>query len=292
MSLISSSTPSTHAVAPQRRLAAAGPRRSRRAIYYSLLACVILIGGAVLYRGATPWQTVLPTLLTRQSPSIRTNDQGLRQLAIKAPPPIYPASAVANNIMGVVVAAVTIDVQGKLKSVKIVESPDAATGRAVRDAVTQWVFRPLTVPSGANLIAGNMIFYFHRTGGRVVVSSAEEMQAIKSSTTEGTDLQPTVHRLIDEAEFRRIRVTSVPVVLDIRSRPAHLESHRSGAVNIPIRELQTRGGAELPRSRLIVIDCFAEHQPSGLCEMAVHILRSEGFSHLAILNRSIERRSQ
>lgn len=287
MSFLSSSTPSTQRAVPACHTAVHS-RRGGRAVYIFLVS-VILIAGLALYRGAVPPLKVLRTPLTSQSSRLKGNDQSLRQLAIKAPPPSYPPTSLANNVTGVVVAAVTIDVNGQLRSVTIVESPDAATGRAVRDAVRQWVFRPLGVPTPADVITGNLIFYFHFAGGRGMVSSSEEIQALTALSTEDGHLpNPPVVRAIDEAELRRLRDTSVPVVLDIRSRAAHLQSHRDGAVNIPLRELQTRGGAELPRSRLIVVDCFAEQQHSGLCGMAVHMLTSDGFSEVAVLNRTVD----
>jgi TonB family protein len=261
-------------------------RHWRGRAIYSLLVCVVLLAGLVLHSGAMPLWTALGSPLGPQSIPLKFNDQGLRQLAIEAPCPAYPSASLDNNVTGVVVATVRIDLNGQLRSVKIVESPDAATGRAVRDALMRWVFRPLVVPR-ANVVTGDMIFYFHRAGDRGVVSSPEELQKIKAVTTptEKPPQAPPVVRVIDEAELGRLRGTIAPVVLDVRSRAAHLRSHRDGAVNIPVRELQTRSGAELPRSRLIVIDCFAEQQYLGLCGMAVHVLTSHGFSEVAVLNR-------
>ena len=240
----------------------------------------------MLYRGArSPW-ALLRTTLAPQSPPIKTGDRGLRQLAIKAPRPIYPPTSLAKRVTGVVVATVTIDVNGQLKNVNIVESPDAATARAVREAVTQWVFRSVTVPSAANLIRGNLIFYFHFNEGRGLVSSSDELQATKPLALRDNRQTQRFVKSINEAEFDRLRSTIAYVVLDIRSRTAHVEAHRDGAVNIPLAELRTRGGAELPRSRLIVIDCFVEQQYSGLCNMAVHVLTADGFSEVAVLNRN------
>lgn len=255
---------------------------------YGLLACITIIGGFVLFRSVLPPGAILRTPGTSQSRPIKTNDQGLRQLAIKAPVPRYPPASLANNVTGVVVATVTIDKGGRFHSVQIVESPDAATADAVREAVTQWVFRPATVPSPSTLIAGTLIFYFHRDGGRGVVLSSQEMQGLKSAAANiAAENTHPVPRTIDETELRVLTRTVAPIVVDIRSRAMHQTSHRDGAINIPVRELETRGVAELPRSRLIVIDCFAEQQRSGLCDIATHVLSSAGFAQVAIVNRSV-----
>jgi len=63
------------------------------------------------------------------------------------------------------------------------------------------------------------------------------------------------------------------------------KNHRNKTINIPLNELQTRTAVELPRSRLIVLDCFAELQYTRRCQMAVHVLTSAGFPDVAMLNR-------
>jgi len=70
--------------------------------------------------------------------------------------------------------------------------------------------------------------------------------------------------------------------LDIRDRDTFGEGHDEGAVNIPFGEVLTRGPAELPVSRRIVIDC---RDPLEFCAMAVHWLASSGFGQVSILRR-------
>lgn len=244
-----------------------------------LLACVLLFLGFVVIRGMPRW--------TSRPQVLKVQDSGLRRQAIMAPTPRYPSTSLAKNVSGVVVATVTLDVLGRqTRGVEILESPDAATGRAVRDAVRQWTFKPLGSPSRVTAITGNIIFYFHLMGGSGMVLSSDELQAIRGIRADAKKPQTLpVVRTIDEAEFRR---TTAAVVLDTRSRAAHLHGHRDGTVNIPLSELATRANAELPRSGLVVIDCFAEQQFTGLCGMAARILTSHGFSELAVLNRSAE----
>jgi rhodanese-related sulfurtransferase len=82
------------------------------------------------------------------------------------------------------------------------------------------------------------------------------------------------------ADIRSTRQT--PLVLDIRGRETFSEGHDQGAVNIPWRELSTRGPAELPASGHIVIDCRDSAQA---CDIGAHILTSSGFTRVYILSR-------
>ncbi len=248
-----------------------------------LLGCVVLFLGFVVARGGVSRSTARPATFTVQ-------DKILRRQAILKPTPTYPSTSLAKGVSGVVVATVTFDGQGgRTRSVKILESPDAATGQAVRDAVGQWTLNGLGVQSRATAVSGNLVFYFHLVDGKAMVLSAEELQAIRGITTGDklSQAMPPV-RTVDEAEFSRISQTSAAVVLDTRSRTAHMDRHRDGAVNIPLNELGTRAKPELPRSGLVVIDCFAEQQSIGVCGMAASILAAHGFSELAVLNRSRE----
>lgn len=288
MSRISSSPTAREPEYPARHVAIhdRGSRHWRGRAIAFVLVFAALTGAFVLYSGTVPlWSSLRMSLSTKSIPA-KFNDQGLRQLAIRSPRPTYPKTSLEQNVTGVVVANVRVDLDGRMRSVKIVESPDAATGRAVRDALSQWIFKPLNAPR-VNVITGDLIFYFHLADGRGVVLSSDELQTIKFGAAPGTpstQAQPIV-KSIDESEFRLLRGTSAPIVLDIRSRAAHLLSHRDDAINIPIGELDARSRAELPRSGLIVIDCFVEQQHSGLCGMAVHLLTSRGFSDMAVLNR-------
>jgi TonB family protein len=286
MTLVPSSTPSTkaslpvHPAAPQHQ--EAGHRRGRATFRFLVF---VLLAAALFSRGTPLWLGIR----TRPAAIFTVDDKGLRHLAISAPPPTYPSASLANHVTGVVVATVSVDVNGKVKTVTIVDSPDAPTGLSVRNAVLQWRFRPLGASVPVELTTGNMVFYFHFLDGRGVVSSSEEFQAIRGVAPASARLSTQAPvRVIDETEFLRLRSSRAPVVLDARSRAAHLQGHRDGAVNVPFSELSTRAGAELALSRPIVIDCFPEQQYSGVCEVAAHILASRGFAEVSVLNRSRE----
>jgi TonB family protein len=250
-----------------------------RATYGFMLSLAVVLA-LMRYLGAVTPATQTQNQ-TSQFRKASTNDQGLRQLATSAPTPSYPPTSLERKMSGVVVAAVTINENGRTRRVDILESPDDASGRAVRDAVRQWVFRSIGVPA-----TGNLVFYFRIKGGQGLVSSPDEMKALNAVAAKATQLEgKAAVKEIDEAQFGPLHGALEPVVLDIRSRTAYLHRHREGAVNVPLRELLTRGGAELPRSRLIVIDCSAENHKADFCGVATHFLTSAGFSQVAVLKQ-------
>ena len=226
--------------------------------------------------------TVALTASGEQTERVRrigSNDQGLRQLAITSPPPTYPATSLEKKITGVVVAATLVKPDGSSEAVAILQSPDAETGRAVHDAVMRWKFKSM----GVYGIEGSLMFYFHRVGPRGVVLSPAEMREVINpgvkDVKEGDE--PTAPPITD-AEFRALSTRQKPVILDIRDRETFSEGHDQDAVNIPWRELLTRGPVELPASRHIVIDCRDSAQ---VCAIGAHILTSTGFTRVSILSR-------
>jgi rhodanese-related sulfurtransferase len=179
----------------------------------------------------------------------------------------------------VVVAAVLFDEKGATGAVEIVQSPDAETGRAVRDAVMQWKIRPMMSIAGS----GTLAFYFHMKGRDGVVLSPDEMRELTNPNAKKVkreDEPPVKH--ITAAEFRALSTQSNTLLLDIRDRETFADGHEKGAVNIPFEEVLMRGPAELPMSRHVVIDC---RDPLEICAMSVHWLVSEGFGQVSILRR-------
>jgi TonB family protein len=206
----------------------------------------------------------------------KTGDKQLREMAITSPAPEYPRTSLTKRVTGVVVAAVLFDEKGATEAVEIVQSPDAETGRAVRDAVMQWRIRPMMGMAGR----GTLSFYFHVKGRDGAVLSPEEMRALTNPNVKKVkreDEPPVKH--ITAAEFQALSTQANTLVLDIRDRETFDDGHEKGAVNIPFEELLTRGPAELPASRHIVIDC---RDPLEFCDMSVHCLVSEGFRQVSI----------
>jgi rhodanese-related sulfurtransferase len=222
---------------------------------------------------ATNQQTVASTR------RFKTGDKQLREMAITSPAPEYPRTSLTKRVTGVVVAAVLFDEKGATEAVEIVQSPDAETGHAVRDAVMQWKIRPMMSMAGR----GTLAFYFHMKGRDGVVLSPEEMRALTNPNAKKVkreDEPPVKH--ITAAEFRALSTHSNTLLLDIRDRETFGDGHEKGAVNIPFEEVLMRGPAELLVSRHIVIDC---RDPLEMCAMSVHWLVSEGFAQVSILRR-------
>ena len=246
---------------------------SRALVAFCLCAGVIITGAVTPPLLATGEQTV------PSAGRFKAGDKELRDWASSSPPPVYPRASLEKRITGVVVAVIRIDAKGTPEAAEIVQSPDAATGRAVQDAVMQWRFRP---PFGAGG-QGTLVFYFHLKGRDGVVLSPAEMREVTSPGAKNVkreDEPPTKH--LTEAEFRALSTRPGTLLLDIRDRETFGEAHEKGAVNIPFDELLTRGPAELPVSRHVVIDC---RDPLELCAMAVHWLHSSGFPQVSILRR-------
>jgi TonB family protein len=238
-----------------------------------LLVSVVLSGTLTHALPATHRQTVAPTR------RFTTGDKQIRELAITSPPPVYPRASLAKRVAGVVVAAVLFDATGATEAVEILQSPDAETGRAVRDAIMQWKIRPMMGMAGR----GTLAFYFHLKGRDGVVLSPAEMRALTNpgaNDVKREDEPPVKH--ITDAEFRALSRRSRTLLLDIRDRETFGEGHEKGALNIPFEEVLMRGPAELRVSRHVVIDC---RDPLELCAMAVHWLASSGFGQVSILRR-------
>jgi TonB family protein len=211
---------------------------------------------------------------------ISTSDRQLRESAITSPAPEYPRASLAKRVTGVVVAAVLFNDKGANETVDIIQSPDAETGRAVRDAVMQWKIKPMMAGLTAK---ATLAFYFHMKGRHGVVLNPAEMRAVISPGAKNVkreDEPPVKH--ITDVEFRALSIQSSTLLLDIRDRETFGEGHEKGAVNIPFEEVLLRGAAELPVARHIVIDC---RDPLDLCAMAVHWLVSNGFGQVSILRR-------
>jgi hypothetical protein len=55
-------------------------------------------------------------------------------------------------------------------------------------------------------------------------------------------------------------------IVDVRERPEYQKSHLSGAVNIPLDELESRANPELPRDVPVVVYC----NHTTACEIKLH----------------------
>jgi hypothetical protein len=160
------------------------------------------------------------------------------------------------------------------------EAPDASIATAVREAVLQWTYEPVTILGRENeprAREGKLIFYFVIENGRGVVRSPEEMPggpkprprpsgratpppsgpppAPPAAMPAGAAGHGEQIPEIREAELTARAAKERIAVVDTRVRDAFRHGHREGAVNIPRDELQIRGGIELRGHRVVVVDC-------------------------------------
>ena len=87
---------------------------------------------------------------------------------------------------------------------------------------------------------------------------------------------------ISPKDFKRVIEEASALVLDIRTPQEVLRGMISGALNIPLAELDVRF-KELPRSKKIVIYCV-----NGIrAQIAYTLLKAEGFTQISFLNSAI-----
>lgn len=226
----------------------------------------------------------------------------MRWSAIHAPIPMYPKSAVAKGVTGVVVASVLIGVDGRVETVVVLEAPDPSLSSAVTDAVKQWTFSPGSHPgpNGSMVqtkLAGNLTFYFRISDGVGRVLNPEEMPGARwpkravPSNTKGqpatkapvfTGVPDSEVAFIDKEELTRQLSSVHPVILDIRDRDAFRRGHLEGALNIPFAELQVRAPIELSSARPIVVDCSQDQMWCSNPGIIVQLLRRYGFARLSV----------
>ena len=92
--------------------------------------------------------------------------------------------------------------------------------------------------------------------GRLSPSQEERFLAKLSSNvaTEPMNNLPAPKTIPDE-EFRQLSINARVQVLDVRNRAEYGEGHRSGAVNIPFDELETRALLGLSVTAPLFVDC-------------------------------------
>jgi len=227
---------------------------------------------------------------------VSLDEAGMRQLARRAPAPVYPASSIANKNTGVAVAQVLVT-NGRDENVNILEAPDEEIGRAVRAAVAKWEFGSVvTVGTTPKQARGKLIFYFRLVNGTPRVLTPQEALGETRKATSGDQPpsprgsppavpmsshdRPSPVADVGPAELANLIRAERAQVIDVRDRAAYRHGHRDGSVNIPIDELAARGRAELLTARPVVVDCSNEIQEN--CLNAVHVLKSLGYQRMAI----------
>lgn len=91
--------------------------------------------------------------------------------------------------------------------------------------------------------------------------------------------------LTDPNALKDNRETAAPTIVDVRSPDEYAAGHVSGALNIPLDELEERS-AEIPQDRPVVTYCTmyhpGYHPGSSRGERAADVLESLGFRARAL----------
>jgi TonB family protein len=108
--------------------------------------------------------------------------------------PAYPAELLRRRVEGPVVASILTTPEGSTQQVVILQAPDVAMDRAVRDALKDWRFEPIKVRDSDDRwrIKGTLTFYFRVTNGLGVVAGPNELPDAATRTTAASSTPATV----------------------------------------------------------------------------------------------------
>ncbi len=116
-------------------------------VWIGVFVCAVMLG--------TPDQAApkkAPYLRIGTLPFIRN----LKQYTL----PEYPTASVRANVEGLVVTEMRVDSQGRVEFLNILEAPDRHTARAIRSALSRWVFRPPTYRRAPLAMRSRVFVYF------------------------------------------------------------------------------------------------------------------------------------
>jgi TonB family protein len=96
-----------------------------------------------------------------------TSERIMRSKILSTVIPSYPTDAVQSRRNGVCVVYVSLDANGGVSSVQIVESPTMSIFNSVEQAVTRWRFKPFKAKDGEPiLMSSKLTFYFEIKNGK------------------------------------------------------------------------------------------------------------------------------
>lgn len=207
--------------------------------------------------------------------------------------PSYPAAALREGVQGVVISHVVHAPDGRVRSVRILESPDARLSSEVEKTITQWQF-----VRTRDSIAGNVTVYFRIEGGRGLVEAPglnrlQQTTPPKPAQSPNSDSRnvggwslPAAAKFISEEEFVRRMGEPHTVALDVRSKANFDADHRPGTINIPLKDLPERSAKELKGTEVILLDC--SRNATDACLLCSWTLAKLGVREIAIRRHDTE----
>lgn len=84
----------------------------------------------------------------------------LRRAGVKVVVPEFPAESVRANQSGVAVAKIDLNQRGELVHIDILQAPSKLIAEAVRTAVLQWKFSPVSSGGEPIAVSGKLTYYF------------------------------------------------------------------------------------------------------------------------------------
>lgn len=100
---------------------------------------------------------------------IRAHEFYLRKKATISVVPKYPQAARKDNASGVSVSQITIDENGLVINVEVLQSPHPAIEAEVKEALYKWRFSKFTINGKPYKTTGKLTFYFIFEKGRARV---------------------------------------------------------------------------------------------------------------------------
>lgn len=189
----------------------------------------------------------------------------ISRFASDKPLPLYPEHSLRAGVGGIARAKVVFGLDGRVRDVSVLQSPDRDIATSVTSSLHDWRF-----PAGevnGTLVESETELSFHfdpQDGGTVTALDAPKQQ------TAGTKELPGL-RYISGASAEALAATNGAIVLDVRSRADFRRVARARAINIPLEELLARGKDELRSAVTVLVDC---DQATALpCERAAVILQ-------------------
>jgi TonB family protein len=99
----------------------------------------------------------------------RVHENHLRTKAVASFMPKFPEAARREKVGGVAIAQVTVNHEGRVSNVEVLEAPHPSIKEAVREALYRWRFSKFAIKGKPLTVRGKLTFYFVnvKTGARV-----------------------------------------------------------------------------------------------------------------------------